>query len=59
MEKINPQNSLYLHGSDGPNSVNVEKLTIIANHKRWKRSMEIALSSKRKLGFINWIVKRY
>ena len=58
MEKMNPQNPVYLHRSDGPNTMSVDKLTYISNYRRWRRTMKIALSSKKELGFINGTVTR-
>ncbi|XP_057526224.1 uncharacterized protein LOC130805466 [Amaranthus tricolor] len=55
---MNPQIPLYLHGLDGPIKVSVDKLIDVSNYKRWKRSIEITLSSKRKLGFTNGTVTR-
>ncbi|GJW51846.1 peptidase family M48 protein [Tanacetum coccineum] len=53
------QNPLFLHPSDGPGTLVVhEKLIGAQNFCSWKRSVEIALSTKQKLGFIRGIVPR-
>ncbi|KAL2898914.1 Retrovirus-related Pol polyprotein from transposon TNT 1-94 [Bienertia sinuspersici] len=56
--KIDINNPLYLHPSEGSNSINVEKLEGISNYRSWKRSLEICLASKRKLGFVTGLVKK-
>ncbi|GKA10916.1 retrovirus-related pol polyprotein from transposon TNT 1-94 [Tanacetum coccineum] len=53
------QNPLFLHPSNGPGSLCVqEKVVGVQNYRSWKRSIEIALSTKRKLGFIKGTVLR-
>ncbi|GKA41354.1 retrovirus-related pol polyprotein from transposon TNT 1-94 [Tanacetum coccineum] len=53
------RNPLFLHPFDGPGLLCVqEKLVGAQNYRSWRRSIEIALSTKRKLGFIKGIVLR-
>ncbi|GKB75453.1 serine carboxypeptidase S28 family protein [Tanacetum coccineum] len=50
---------MFLHPPDGPGTLVVnEKLIGAQNFRSWKRSVEIALPTKRKLGFIKGTVPR-
>ncbi|VFQ74924.1 unnamed protein product [Cuscuta campestris] len=50
---IDPQSELYLHPTETPNfSLASQKLNG-DNYAQWKRSAEIALSARNKLGFVD------
>ncbi|KAL2935013.1 Retrovirus-related Pol polyprotein from transposon TNT 1-94 [Bienertia sinuspersici] len=53
---IDIHSPLYLHPSESINSLIVEKLQGVANYKSWRRSMEISMAAKKKLGFVTGVI---
>ncbi|KAL2928820.1 Cyclin-dependent kinase F-4 [Bienertia sinuspersici] len=51
--KIDPISTLYLHPSENTTTLGVELLEGSSNYRTWKRSMELALVTKRKYGFVS------
>uniref|UniRef100_A0A803N2R4 Retrotransposon Copia-like N-terminal domain-containing protein n=1 Tax=Chenopodium quinoa TaxID=63459 RepID=A0A803N2R4_CHEQI len=51
-------NPLYLHPSDGTHTIAIFKLTGFGNYRTWRKLLEIAISSKRKLGFVTGALSR-
>ena len=49
---VDPSCILFLHPSHNPNSILVNELLNGKNYRTWKKSMEIALIAKNKLGFV-------
>lgn len=47
-----------MHPSDGPHTIAVEKVTGPEDYRAWRRTMELTLACKRKLGFVTGPVKR-
>ncbi|KAL2929674.1 putative quinate permease [Bienertia sinuspersici] len=54
---FDPINPLYLHPDEGPLNV-TEKLQGITYYRTWRRSVELSLVGKRKLGFITRLVTK-
>lgn len=52
------QSLLFMHPLDGPPSICVTKLQGAADYRTWKRTFEIQLLVKRKLGFLDGSVTR-
>jgi len=51
-EVMDPSHILFLHPFDNPNSIHVNDLLNGKNYRTWKKSIEIALITKNKLGFV-------
>ncbi|XP_021734215.1 uncharacterized protein LOC110700959 [Chenopodium quinoa] len=49
---IDTNSVVYLHPNDGSYFISVDKLTGAADYRSWRRYMEIALASKKKIGFV-------
>lgn len=58
MTTIEVTSPSYLHLSDGNNFMVIYKLQGSSNYRSWKRFMEIAISLKRKLGFVTCSITR-
>lgn len=52
LDILNPSHDLFLHSSDNPNNILVNELLNGKNYGTWKKSVEIALIAKNKLGFV-------
>ena len=50
---LDHSHELFLHPSDHPNSSLASELLTGSNYGPWKRSCEVSLVSKHKLGFVN------
>ncbi|KAL2895590.1 Gag-Pol polyprotein [Bienertia sinuspersici] len=44
--EVDPQSPLYIHPSDGPTTISIDKLTGAADYRPWRRTMEITSVSE-------------
>lgn len=60
MNTLNDENSgpYYLHHGDSPGTILFSQLLLGNNYPTWSCSMEMALSAKNKIGFIDGSIKK-
>jgi len=55
---IDPSHELYLYPSDNPSNALVSNLLDVQNYGHWRKTIEIALIAKNKIGFVRGTYKK-